>query len=256
MYKTLVEYTIRLIAYFSNLYPSLVFENVKDFVRSFIINDLNDMEIHAGMRLLEENYRKYKSGSSTAKNVSNLSNLDQMIRDTGRDVPYKQKLLLTIKLLMFEKTLLQLASGPVKSNVNYFEIMDLITNSLEIDKKEYDNCKHFISENLYKIKEKEKLLIVGNTKLFDLEMRFIPYNNLKGHMFFLQIDKLPDTFLFYFKGNDLLTMNRKAIFPRQVYLFLKGYAINVPGNNDVTFRHVQMEFLEPMKKHQFEKVSF
>jgi hypothetical protein len=205
------------------------------------------------MRILEEYYRKYKS-SNSSKNLSNLSSIEQLMKEAGREVAYKQKLLLVVKLLMFEKTLLQLASGPVKSNVNFLEIMDIIATSLEIEKDEYISCRSFIAEQLYKIKNREKLLIVGNSKVFDLELRFIPYHNLKGHLFFLQIDKLSDMFLFYFKGNDLVTMNRKAIFPRQVYFFLKGYALNVPGNNDITFRMIQMEFLEPMKKYQFEKV--
>lgn len=241
----LLDYYLRLFAIIANLFSYLNLENVKDFLKSSVLKELNPDIRFESLRLFNEYYNQY----STFKGRSIVPVLIQTVKQINDDIPKKQKFQILLRLLLFEKQLLKYSASE-HINVSFSELIEEISYELKISTPEYFNCKGFITEKFYQVHDLHKLLIVSDTRSFQLDLPYMQRKNLKGKIIFLFIEN-PGTILFIYKGSQALTYNKQPVFASSVYFFNKGSVIKGEGFEPIYYNQVLRKFKihEPVDLH-------
>jgi len=243
MDKALLEYLINMFALIANIYPHLLFENVKDFLKSFLLKEFNDEITNVNLSLFKEYYKKYSEIKISLDGSDKLNGLlYKLIREKGIGLQKKQKFHILIRLLFFEKFLLDFDPEITINQILFSDILKLCVDNFQIIETEYLSAKGFIHGTLYNISEKNRLMIVGGKKSFSLDIAFMQRDNLNGQLFFLYIESV-SIMLFYFKGNDSLIFNGQPIFPDHIYLFNKGASIKGTIVEPIYYNQILRRFL-------------
>ncbi len=232
----LLDYYLRLFAIIANLFSYLNLENVKDFLKSSVLKELNPDIKFESLRLFNEYYQQY----SGYKGQSIVPVLIQTVKQINDDIPKKQKFQILLRLLLFEKQLLKYSASD-HINVSFTELIEEISHELKISSPEYLNCKGFITEKFYQVQDIQKLLIVSDNRSFQLDLPFMQRKNLKGQIIFLFIEN-PNTILFIYKGSQALTYNKQPVFASSVYFFNKGSVIKGEGFEPIYYNQVLRKF--------------
>lgn len=255
MDKALLEYLINMFALIANIYPNLIFDNVKDFLKSFLLKEFSDEIANENLRLFREFYNKYSEIKISRDGTDKLNELlKNIIQQKGVELPKKQKFHILIRLLFFEKFLLKFFSETTVNQIPFSDILKLCADNFEINEIEYLSTKGFIHGTLYSIPEKRMILIVGEKKSFSLDIAFMQRENFKGQLFFLYIENV-NILLFYFMGNDSLIFNEQPVFPGHIYLFHKGSSIKSANIEPVYYNQVLRKFLSSNTSNLVVKVK-
>jgi ABC-type multidrug transport system ATPase subunit len=255
MNKVLIEYIIRLFSIISNIYSSIPLANVKDFISSFLKKEFSNDVVKDFMILFEENYIKY---SEVKTQTSDQQNLNSILLDLTREVndklPKQERFIILIRLLLFNKFLLRYPFHQSGNNIRLSDLLKQISIELNIDDKEYLNCKSFIEEKLYNLKDKQDLLLLCEKKPFNIEINIIEKRDFKGQLYFLIIKSI-NLILFYYKGNESITLNNQIIFPENIYIFPNG--ANIRGDNiePIYYNQILQRFLSEDATHIVFKAS-
>ena len=237
----LLNYLLRLFALLANIYPHLLFENVKDFLRTSFLKELGPEFETESLKLFDEYYHEYSEIKKSPENQINLRILLQTIQQIDKDIPKNQKFQILIRLLLFEKILLNYPLITNSNQLEFSDILNLIVENLQISALEYHNCRGFISGKIYKIPDRKKVLIVEQSKNVDLDINFIQCENFKGQLFFLYVEST-DTLLFNYKGHELLNQNNQVIFSNHIYFFRKGGSIKGNGFEPIYYNQILRSF--------------
>lgn len=231
----LLDYYLRLFAIIANLFPQLLTENVKDFLKSTILKSLNeDIKIEC-LNLYNEYYSQY----SNVPQKEIIQILWKTINHINVEIPKKQKFQILLRLLLFEKLLLKYSSA--EQEITYPDITEFVIQEFNISTAEYNNCKGFISGKYFQIEDLQKLLIVSDEKSFQLDLPFLQRKNFPGQLIFLYLEN-HDTILFSYKGYNSITYNKQTIYAQTIYFFNKGTSINGDGFEPVFYNQVLRKF--------------
>jgi len=235
-----LDYLLRLFAVIANLYPTLLFENVKDFIKSFLLKELNP-EIEAeSLQLFYEYYQMYADHKHAPDHPDNFQTLIQTIQQIECDIPKKPKFQILLRLLFFEKFLLQY-SIIRKNHLDFKEILNLVVENFSINEIEYLNCRSFIDNTLYKVPQKDRLFIIADKRNIQVDLNFLHRDNFHGQLFFLYVESI-NTILFNYKGTGSFILNNKALFSNHIYFFHKGDVIKGNDTEPVYYNQVIRRF--------------
>ncbi len=237
----LLDYLLRIFAIIANLYPHLLIDNIKDFLKSSVLKELS-IEIESeSINLFTEYYNEYSELKKLPEDQINLQVLLQTIQLIDKDIPGKQKFLILIRLLLFEKTLLHNYISSSSTQVEFHDILNLILENFQISTLEYLNCRGFISEKLYKIPNKKRLLILEDGKSNDMDILFLQRDKFPGQLLFLFVDST-NTILLNYKGHDTLLLNSQVIFSNHIYFFNKGSSIKGQSIEPIYYNQILRRF--------------
>jgi ABC transport system ATP-binding/permease protein len=243
MDKVLLGYLIRLFAIIANIFPHLLLENVSGFIKSFLLKEFSPDLVEEYLALFRDYYKRFAANRDPGGDSGYLHvKLVRTIKEINNDIPKKQKFQILVRLLFFEKFFLKYALEPGKDQLSFEEVLKLVVEYFRIESNEFNNCKHFISDSLYDVPEKNKLLIVGPEKGFMPDINFLQHKNLKGQLFFLHIESA-SLLLFFYEGSSKLSLNNKPIFPNQVYIFNKGFSIKGSEIDTLYYKQLLQVFL-------------
>jgi ABC transport system ATP-binding/permease protein len=243
MSKLLLEFLIRLFAIIANLYPHLLFDNVKDFVKTFVLKDYSQDIIDKNLQLLSDYYYRYAASSRSSKNkISRDIWLEAIIIEINRNLSRKHKYQIIIQLLLFEKIFLRYPGILEKNQLTINELLKNLVEKFKLDEKEYLNCRGFIVEKLYDIPVKDNLLIASSSMLFGPGINFIQNKGLVGSFFFLYIESI-QIVIFYYKGNGSVFLNQEPLYQEQIYFLKLGDAIKGQNMSPIYFNAVLKKFL-------------
>ncbi|MFO7827791.1 MAG: ATP-binding cassette domain-containing protein [Bacteroidales bacterium] len=243
MNKILLETLIKLFALISAVHPSLYIENIKLFIQSFLRKEFSP-DILNEYLIIFNDYRKeyfdHKEQYASKKEISEF--IHKLTSDLVKELNIEDRFLLLIRLLFFHKFLFKYET--VK-NTSGFVGLDNITKdiatALNINDKDYDNCKAFIFEKLYNISNTNDLLIIAGRPLKSGNIHFIERENLHGQIYFLKIASA-NILLFYYKGPDNITIDNYAVFPENIYIFDLGAKIDNDHIEPVYYNQVAKKF--------------
>jgi len=238
----LLDYLLRLFALIANLYPYLLTDNIKDFIKTSILKELSPQIAAESLRLFNEYHSEYASARDSSDYQYTLQSLFQTIQQIDRDIPRKQRFLILLRLLLFEKIILRYPLEVNKKYIDFSEILNFLVENFQISMPEYLNCKGFISNKLYNIPDKRKLLIVAQKKTFDLDVIFLQKEHFPGQLYFLYIEST-NTLLFNYKGSQTILFNNQIIFTDHVYFFTKGTAIKGENFEPIYYNQILQRFL-------------
>lgn len=231
----LLDYYLRLFAVIANVFPNLLIENVKDFLKSSVLKVLNqDFKLEC-LNLFNEYY--YQFSNLSKEEIT--EELWKTINQINEEIPKKQKFQILLRLLLFERLLLKYSS--TEKGITYHDITEYVIQKFNISDAEYLNCKGFISGKYFKILDLRRLLIVSDSKSFQLELPFMERKNFPGQVVFLYIENL-NTILFSYKGFHSISYNKQAVYASSIHFFNKGTSISGDGFEPIYYNQVLRRF--------------
>ena len=241
MNKILIEYIIRLFSIISNIYSSVPSTNVKDFISSILKKEFGKEAVKDFVSQFESNYLKYKEVKS--ENKEPLKNiLLKLTREVNDKLPQRERFVILIRLLLFNKFLLRYPFHKSESQIRLSDLLKEIAFELNIDDNEYKNCKSFVEEKLYNLKEKENLLLLCEKKPFNIEISFFEKDGFNGQLYFLIIKSIK-LIIFYYKGKENIQFNNQIIFPENIYILPKGASIKGEHIEPIYYNQILRHFL-------------
>lgn len=249
MNKILIEYIIRLFSIIANIYSSIPYTNVKDFISSILKKEFGNDAVKDFIIQFETNYKKYKELKAEKKPSLNKILLE-LTREVNDKLPQWERFIILIRLLLFNKFLLRYPFHQTQNQARLSDLLKEIARELNIEDDEYTNCKSFVEERLYNLRNKENLLLLCERKPFDIDINFFEKENFRGQLYFL-IVKSVNLIIFYYKGDENIQFNNQTIFPENIYILPKGASIKGENIEPVYYNQILRRFLSEEKVQLF-----
>ena len=239
---------MEIFAILANKYPSLHFENVKDFIRTFILKNLLLDIAEKNIERFNEFYEKYSALKENEDNNQKLlESLHNILSQIAPKISQKQRFQVLINLILFEKYLLKYTQNANNDVNNYTATLNDIVKEIQINLVDYINCRNFINQTLYNIPKQEDLLLVADKLSIPVNIKYVQHYNLKGQLYFLFIEN-SNILLYYYKGAANLSTNNIPIFENYIYIFSKGESIKSPDIEPVYYNQIFKEFISTSKQ--------
>lgn len=235
----LLNHMVRLFAVFANIYPSIVIDNIKQYIRLSLKSEYPVQVINEYIELFEENYKNFKNRND--KDLLTKA-IDDSVEEINSKTADKIKFLLFIKLQLFEKYILKFSPHQNKSDRNIESLVFNIGKKLGLDEHDLISCKAFIFDRLIDIDNKKNVLVFGNRQVVDVGIQFIGKENLTNQIYFYFVESF-QIILFYYKGNDDCKLNNNILFAENIYTFNKGSVISDTNTIFISYNEVLKLFL-------------
>jgi len=247
MNKILIEYIIRLFSIISNIYSAIPRANVKDFISAFLKKEFSHDAVKEFLLQFDENYNKYQK-VKLESNESLSDILIKLTREVNDKLPKWERFVLLIRLLLFNKFLLRYPFHKADNRIRLSDLLKEISDELNIDEKEFENCKSFVEEKLYNLKDKQDLLLLCEKKPFNIDINIFEKQGFKGQLFFLIVKSI-NLIIFYYKGDQNFTLNNQIIFPENIYVFPAGSSIKGDNIEPIFYNQILRKFLSEDLAH-------
>jgi ABC-type multidrug transport system ATPase subunit len=241
MNKILIEYIIRLFSIISNIYSAIPQANVKDFISAFLKKEFSREAVKEFLVQFDNNYNKYQQvKSESSESLSDI--LISLTREVNDKLPKWERFMLLIRLLLFNKFLLRYPFHKADNRIRLSDLLKQISNELNIEEKEFENCKSFVEEKLYNLNDKQNLLLLCEKKPFNIDINILEKQGFKGQLYFLIVKSI-NLIIFYYKGSQNITLNNQIIFPENIYVFPSGSSIKGDNIEPIFYNQILRKFL-------------
>ncbi len=239
--KAFLEYSIQLFALVANLFPLLIYSNVRDFIRNILLKEFSLQVVEQHMMTFQGLYQQYAQIRAMPEGDQQIRNiLLETLAKINREIPKRNKFHMLIRLMLFERFLLQYLRDD-KDSAEFGNILARLAVQFHINENEFTNCRNFIAGRLYNIKDKGNLLIMGPQKPASFWIEYQPEPRMRGQLIFLYIKSI-QLIAFYHHGNDILYLNGRNVFADHIYVFQRGTSIHGPNLEAVTYNQVLRKF--------------
>ena len=247
---------MRLFAILSNINRDVAYLLSRNFVESYLKTQFNRKVVDKSLDIFDNQVRALTTleGMKETKRISALSvKILTICNQINNELHIKSKYLILLGLIRFLKYFDDQADPDEEFRQTLSDTVFTISEYLQINKEEYDNCRIFITDKFYKIPQKENLLVISNIDSFSFaEINHIQKENLQGQLFFLKIQQA-GIILFYYAGTGSLELGGKYVFPHHTYIFPKGSALRGGNISPVYYSDIESGFL---KKKIPDNISF
>lgn len=239
--KAFLGYSIQLFALLANRFPLLIYGNVRDFIRNILLREFSPQVVEQHMQTFQGLYQQYSQTRVMAEGDRQIREiLWETIAKINRDISKRNKFHMLIRLMLFERLLLQYLNGDEDAG-EFENILIRLAGDFHINENEFDNCRNFIAGRLYNIKDKGSLLILGPKKSAGLRIEYQQIPQMKGQIIFLYIKSIR-LIAFYHHGNDILYLNDRNLYADHIYVFQRGFSIHGPSLESISYNQVLRRF--------------
>lgn len=236
----LLEFYLRLFAIITNIFPQLKLENVKDFLKSSLLKELNPDLYIESLCILDEYHLQF----SNLSRQENIQELWKTVNHMDDSIHKKQKFLILLRLLMFEKFLLKYSAD--NQELAFHEVINIVSGKLQVNNTLVQDCQNFIFQKYYQIVNIQNLLIVRDNNLFQVDVPVLHRAGFPGQLVFYYIEE-QNLILFCYKGLQTLKYQNHHIYASSVYYFNKGSSISGDGFEPIFYNQVYLRF--KVKEH-------
>ncbi len=155
----------------------------------------------------------------------------------------KDRLRIYITLLNFIRYTWNFKSGFFIEGKRYTKDIDAIGAGLRISESDRLSIKQFVFNELYRIEAKSNLLLIGEKAPTIEGIKFHRKEGLKGLITILYVAN-GSLMLLQYKGRAMLEINRKIVFPNQLYTITPGTYIAAPGLKPIYYGELLALVLE------------
>ncbi len=210
----------------------------KDVVKSFLSRHLNNELVEKYLRIFDEYLDLFTNKEAITERTGEneipalkAMRIKRICEGINRELRQKQKIYIVIQLIDF-------ISYGKEITENELDFLMTVALALNVAENEYKNIKSFIIDQVSKIHEKDKLLLINSSPTSKFRKVKHIYNpNLSGELLFLNIISTK-TFILRYTGDRNLYLNGQHIFPKQSYLFDNGSTIKGQGLKTVYYSEV------------------
>jgi ABC-type multidrug transport system ATPase subunit len=237
MNKVILEYLLKMYALLANAFPSLLFENVRNFIRSVLLKEFSDAVIDKNLIVFQDFYNKYKDSSIVPVNKPEF--LNSILNDAqllNNEISKKLKFIILLNLILFEKFLMKYTQTN-QATIDFSGVLTNIAAKFQIESDEFNDLRNFISGTLYNISAIDNLLFVSSKKLIDIDIAFMKREGMPGQIFFFYLKSIK-MIIFYYDGSEILTYNDKPLYSNHIYELKRGLFISGQNTEPVFYNQV------------------
>jgi len=217
-------------------------EIVASYLKQQLSQELVEQYLSLFLQFVEEQQGKKGKKRLSANSVKVLA-ICSKINDELRQ---EQKVLVLLKLLEF-------INYNNTANEYELEFVKTVAETFNIPTEDYENCKALILDKPNTIPYKQNLLIIDNQKNNTIaEAKHIYNENLKGQLIILHIEST-NMYAFGYIGDDTLYLNGQLLYPKRVYILVKGSTIRGPKLPPIYYSDIVSIFLSTK---QSSKITF
>jgi ABC transport system ATP-binding/permease protein len=242
---------IHIFAIASTVNPGGISSRGKKILRSYLRRYVN-RELEEEYYTLFENNLEFYSNELKSVDKNELSDEDSLISFQITNIcrQIKKGLFLEERMIVFLQ-LIEFAfeDGMISSQEK--TIIDIVSRTFNISKKEYDNATAFMIGREYDNVSPECILIIesddpaqsgkGLYKRYD-EWRHIRIKGFKGHLVVMHIEST-GTLLFTYDGSQLLYFKGRDIIACRPYLLERGVNIKGQGIDPIYYSKIYKKFV-------------
>ncbi len=217
-------------------------EVVASYLKQQLSQELVDQYLKLFMQYVEEQRGKKGKKRLSANSVKVLA-ICSHINDELRQ---EQKILVLLKLLEFIN---------YNNSVTEYELefVKTVAETFNIPTNEYENCKALILDKPNTIPYKQHLLIIDNEQNNQIPEAKHMYNpHLNGQLVILHIEST-NMYAFGYIGDDTIYLNGQLLYPKRVYILVKGSTLRGPKLPPIYYSDVVATFLSTK---QTAKITF
>jgi len=217
-------------------------EIVASYLKQQLSQELVEQYLSLFLQFVEEQQGKKGKKRLSANSVKVLA-ICSKINDELRQ---EQKVLVLLKLLEF-------INYNNTANEYELEFVKTVAETFNIPTEDYENCKALILDKPNTIPYKQNLLIIDDQKNnTTAEAKHIYNENLKGQLIILHIEST-NMYAFGYIGDDTLYLNGQLLYPKRVYILVKGSTIRGPKLPPIYYSDIVSIFLSTK---QSSKITF
>ena len=247
MKKEILEALLKLFSLISVQYKKLSKEESFNFIEIFLETEYHLENVIDYYDEIELNLINYQNSPNT--NNKELIALCEKIKEK---LPKKMRVLILLHVLQFLKF-----SGKQQNSLfveNEESIAGrIIADIFNINNSEYIDFIAFVSEQLHKVSNKNRLLFVSSNKLVPKKVNFIERKSLHGKITFLYIRSV-NIFLFIYNGEQELFFNENVMFNRHLYVFTHNSVIGAEHFPKIYYNELLAAFSSD--KEKVSKIEF
>ncbi|MCX6326037.1 MAG: ATP-binding cassette domain-containing protein [Bacteroidia bacterium] len=242
---------IHIFAIVSTINPSGISSRGKKILRSYLRRYLN-RELEEEYYTLFENNLEFYSNELKSVDKAELSDDGSLISFQITNIcrQIKKGLFLEERMIVFLQ-LIEFAFEDGMISEQEKTIIDIVSRTFNISKKEYDNATAFMIGRAYDDVSPECILIIesDNPKFSGADIyknydkwRHIRIKGFKGHLVVLHIEST-GTLLFTYDGSQVLYFKGRDIIACRPYLLDRGVNIKGPGIDPVYYSKIFKKFV-------------
>jgi ABC transport system ATP-binding/permease protein len=242
---------IHIFAIVSTINPSGISSRGKKILRSYLRRYLN-RELEEEYYSLFQNNLEFYSNELKSVDKAELSDDDSLISFQITNIcrQIKKGLFLEERMIVFLQ-LIEFAFEDGMISEQEKTIIDIVSRTFNISKKEYENASAFMIGRSYDNVTPECILIIesDNPKFSGAdiyknyeEWRHIRIKGFKGHLVVLHIEST-GTLLFTYDGPQVLYFKGRDIIACRPYLLDRGVNIKGPGIDPIYYSKIYKKFV-------------
>lgn len=217
-------------------------EVVASYLKQQLSQELVEQYLSLFLQYVEEQQEKKGKKRLSANSVKVLA-ICSKINDELRQ---EQKILVLLKLLEF-------INYNNSANEYELEFVKTVAETFNIPNNEYENCKALILDKPHTIPYKQHLLIISDEKENLIpEAKHIYNEHLKGQLVILHIEST-NMYAFGYIGDDTIYLNGQLLYPKRVYILVKGSTLRGPKLPPIYYSDIVATFLSTK---QTAKITF
>ncbi len=242
---------IHIFAIVSTVNPGGISSRGKKILRSYLRRYLN-RELEEEYYTLFENNLEFYSNELKSVNKEELSDDESLISFQITNIcrQIKKGLFLEERMIVFLQ-LIEFAFEDGMISAQEKTIIDIVSRTFNISKKEYDNATAFMIGRVYDNVSPECILIIENDnpdywgsgiyKNYD-QWRHIRIKGFRGHLVVMHVEST-GTLLFTYDGPQILYFKGRDIIACRPYLLERGVNIKGQGIEPIYYSRIYKKFV-------------
>jgi ABC-type multidrug transport system ATPase subunit len=223
----------------------------RDVVYEYLQRQFSNELVEKYLRIFDQYLIEYHpdlSEASDSKRLEHDSVHSQSIIDLcnklNLELQQDQKIFIMVFLLDF------ISSGDQLSTYQ-FQLIDEVTQRLNISPVDYHNAKHFTFGEFDKIESKANLLYIDSAlKILEKDVKHLFIDKLDGRINVLLIPG-SNTYIMRYYGSQVLLLNGHNIKSNRTYIWAQGSVIKNPKFGSIYYTWVAGKFIKASSQSQF-----
>lgn len=223
-----------------------VSEKGREVVASYLKQQLNQELVDQYLALFDQYFQEQQGKKGKKRLSANSVKVLAICSKINDELRQEQKILVLLKLFEFIN---------YNESISEYELefVKTVAETFNIPALEYENCKALVLDKPEHIPYKEHLLIIDNQPKTTIEnAKHIVNHNINGQLVILHIEST-NMYAFGYIGEDTLYLNGQLIYPKRVYILVKGSTIRSPKLAPIYYSDVVASFLSTK---QAQKITF
>ncbi|MCX7729490.1 MAG: ATP-binding cassette domain-containing protein, partial [Bacteroidia bacterium] len=214
----------------------------RNIVQSYLRQQLNQEQVEKYLKIFDEYLEQYhqvsqKKEGAAKKTALNSVKILKICSQINEELEQTQKYVVLVRLIEFIHSSNQISEQEL-------EFVETVAETFNLDRKEFENIKHFVEQNINDTPESDDFLIISNHQPSDVtQTKFLFNENItNGEIRILRIEAV-NLYLLRVFGEIDIQLNGQNIDRNRVYVLTHGSSLRSSKIKPIYYSDIISRFL-------------